>query len=104
MGKSAKKSATKVEATPAVVAQETKSMKKGKRDAEEIVEKKVVSSKKQKVVNGGVTQAVEKRRLKLRPKRRTLRNRKAALLKKVHQSLMKNQRRLWLQPRRQPLW
>ncbi|GKB81971.1 hypothetical protein Tco_0948866 [Tanacetum coccineum] len=32
---------------------------KGKRDAEEIIEKQVVSSKKQKVVNGAVTKAIE---------------------------------------------
>ncbi|GJW37802.1 hypothetical protein Tco_0060722 [Tanacetum coccineum] len=32
---------------------------KGKRDAEEIIEKQVVSSKKQKVVNGAMTKAIE---------------------------------------------
>ncbi|XP_035833128.1 uncharacterized protein LOC110936545 isoform X1 [Helianthus annuus] len=58
MPKSGKKSAYKVVSTPAAA---TQPIKNGKRDAEEIVQKKVVNGKKkQKIVNGGVPRDVEK--------------------------------------------
>ncbi|PWA41871.1 Nucleotide-binding, alpha-beta plait [Artemisia annua] len=68
MPKSSKKSAVKAEVAPAVVAP-VKSGKKGKRDAEEIIEKQVVSSKKQKVVNGAVVQAIEKTKTETKTKK-----------------------------------
>ncbi|KAI3713971.1 hypothetical protein L1987_72560 [Smallanthus sonchifolius] len=61
MPKSAKKSASKVDSTLPAVAKPTKTEKNGKRDADEIIEKKVASGKKQKLVNGGAAPAVEKK-------------------------------------------
>ncbi|KAI5582178.1 hypothetical protein BDE02_07G067800 [Populus trichocarpa] len=58
MGKSSKKSATKVEAAPAVIPAKAGKQGKNKREAEEALEK-IVSAKKQKK-NDGVAQAVQK--------------------------------------------
>ncbi|XP_024197202.1 nucleolin 1 isoform X3 [Rosa chinensis] len=60
MGKSSKKSATKVEAAPAAAVPVSKSGKKGKREAENEIEK-AVSAKKQKR-DEGVVQAIQKKK------------------------------------------
>ncbi|KAI3812335.1 hypothetical protein L1987_17042 [Smallanthus sonchifolius] len=70
MPKSAKKSASKVDSTLAAVAKPTKATKNGKRDADEIVEKKVASGKKQKIVNGGAAPAVEKKKVETKTKKK----------------------------------
>ncbi|XP_042053309.1 nucleolin 1-like [Salvia splendens] len=62
MGKSSKK-VTKTEAA-AVVATPIKSLKKGKREAEELIEKKVVSAKKQKVEEKKIESKNDKKVLK----------------------------------------
>ncbi|XP_042048761.1 nucleolin 1-like [Salvia splendens] len=62
MGKSSKK-VTKSEAA-AVVATPIKSLKKGKREAEELIEKKVVSAKKQKVEEKKIESKNDKKVLK----------------------------------------
>ncbi|KAM2109163.1 hypothetical protein ACFX1X_010984 [Malus domestica] len=67
MGKSSKKSATKVEA-PAVVVPAPKSGKKGKRDAENEIEK-VVSAKKQKI-DEGVAQAIQKKKVETKTQKK----------------------------------
>ncbi|CAN6587185.1 unnamed protein product [Malus baccata var. baccata] len=67
MGKSSKKSATKVEA-PAVVVPAPKSGKKGKRDAENEIEK-VVSAKKQKI-DEGVAQAMQKKKVEAKTQKK----------------------------------
>ncbi|CAN6675248.1 unnamed protein product [Malus baccata var. baccata] len=67
MGKSNKKSATKVEA-PAVVVPAPKSGKKGKRGAGNEIEK-VVSAKKQKV-NEGVAQAIQKKKVEAKTQKK----------------------------------
>ncbi|KAL8267196.1 hypothetical protein R6Q59_004540 [Mikania micrantha] len=61
MPKSAKKSASKVNSTHAVATQTAEPTKNGKRDAVEIIDLETVSSKKQKIVTGGVVNAVEKK-------------------------------------------
>ncbi|KAM0960935.1 hypothetical protein ACFX13_020699 [Malus domestica] len=69
MGKSNKKSSTKVEA-PAVVVPAPKSGKKGKRGAGNEIEK-VVSAKKQKV-NEGVAQAIQKKKVEAKTQKKNV--------------------------------
>ncbi|XP_057963314.1 nucleolin 2-like isoform X2 [Malania oleifera] len=66
MGKSSKKSTPKVDAAPAVVPP-VKSGKKGKREAEEVIEKK--SAKKQKIDVGLKEQAVKKQKSEVKAKK-----------------------------------
>ncbi|KAK4790339.1 hypothetical protein SAY86_017643 [Trapa natans] len=63
MGKSSKKSAPKVDAAPAVVP-ELKSVKKGKRELEDVPEKKLAVKKQKKVVD--VEQTVEKQKVEVK--------------------------------------
>ncbi|KAL8100560.1 hypothetical protein AgCh_032712 [Apium graveolens] len=65
MGKSSKKSASKVEVAPAVVA--TKPLKKGKREAEEAAEQ--VPAKKQKQNEAALKQAVAKKQAEAKTKK-----------------------------------
>lgn len=61
MGKSSKKSATKVAVAPAAAAAATKPLKKGKREAEAVTEKQQVPAKKQKQNQAALKQSIAKK-------------------------------------------
>ncbi|KAI3718525.1 hypothetical protein L6452_19399 [Arctium lappa] len=58
MDESGKQPASEVDSDPTIVASPTNPIKKGKRGPKEVVETEVLGSKKQKIVNGDVEQAV----------------------------------------------